>query len=107
MAEVHFSEKIQKVKGKRIFCVCNCRNLLKFYKQKCFETSNKEEEGASGGDELILKTGLQHITLKQALNAASNEFKAHMPFFAFTLNVQIQILGQSIHHRHTHAMQTT
>jgi len=43
------------------------------------ETSKKRGEGASGGDGLILKTGLQHITLKQALNAASNEFKAHMP----------------------------
>lgn len=27
----------------------------------------------------ILATGLQHITLKQALNAASERFKAHMP----------------------------
>ena len=30
-------------------------------------------------ENLILKTGLQHITLKQALNAASNRFKDHMP----------------------------
>ena len=28
---------------------------------------------------MILKTGLQHITLKQALNAASSRFRDHMP----------------------------
>lgn len=36
-----------------------------------------EEE--QGGDNLVLKTGLQHITLKQALNAASSRFKDQMP----------------------------
>ena len=35
---------------------------------------------------LILKTGLQHITLKQALNAASSEFKAHMPLEPRAMN---------------------
>ena len=34
----------------------------------------REEE-----ENLILNTGLQHITLKQALNAASNRFKDYMP----------------------------
>ncbi len=35
--------------------------------------NSKEEENP------ILKTGLQHITLKQALNAASERFRNHMP----------------------------
>ncbi len=34
----------------------------------------KEEE-----ENLILKSGLQHITLKQALNASSSRFRDHMP----------------------------
>ena len=38
------------------------------------ESSEVQEE-----ENLILKTGLQHITLKQALNAASDRFKDHMP----------------------------
>ncbi len=38
------------------------------------ESSSSEEK-----DNPILKTGLQHITLKQALNAASERFKDHMP----------------------------
>ena len=43
----------------------------------------RTEQGVSSGvqkeENLILKTGLQHITLKQALNAASDRFKDHMP----------------------------
>ena len=39
-----------------------------------------EEEGEFTEEEkLILSTGLQHITLKQALNAASSRFRDHMP----------------------------
>ncbi len=39
-----------------------------------------EEEGYFSEEErLILSTGLQHITLKQALNAASERFRNHMP----------------------------
>ena len=30
-------------------------------------------------EDMILKTGLQHVTLKQALNAASSRFRDHMP----------------------------
>ena len=41
------------------------------------DTSQKRDRGLS--EEMILKTGLQHITMKQALNAASSRFKAHMP----------------------------
>lgn len=37
-----------------------------------------KEEGANVRD-MILATGLQHITIKQALNAASERFKAHIP----------------------------
>ena len=41
---------------------------------------NFEGEGDFSEEEkLILQTGLQHITLKQALNAASENFRNHMP----------------------------
>jgi hypothetical protein len=43
------------------------------------------EEGASVGD-MILATGLQHITVKQALNAASERFKNHIPIETRPLN---------------------
>jgi len=37
-------------------------------------------------EDMILKTGLQHITLKQALNVASSDFKAHMPLEPRAMN---------------------
>ncbi len=37
------------------------------------------EESFSDEEALILQTGLQHITLKQALNASSEKFRDHMP----------------------------
>ena len=43
------------------------------------ETSSDQEESFTDEEALILQTGLQHITLKQALNAASEKFKDHMP----------------------------
>jgi hypothetical protein len=43
------------------------------------ETCSNEDESFTEEEELILATGLQHITLKQALNAASEKFRAHMP----------------------------
>jgi len=39
----------------------------------------KEEGQGSDKNSLIAQTGLQHITLKQALNAASGNFRAHIP----------------------------
>ncbi len=39
----------------------------------------EDQEAPPSKEELILSTGLQHITLKQALNASSEEFKAHIP----------------------------
>jgi len=44
--------------------------------------TTKPEEGRETKDDgmdLIYGTGLQHITLKQALNAASERFRAHIP----------------------------
>ena len=35
---------------------------------------------------MILQTGLQHITLKQALNASSEKFRNHMPMEARPMN---------------------
>ena len=43
------------------------------------ETCSNEDESFSDEEVLILQTGLQHITLKQALNAASEKFRDHMP----------------------------
>ncbi len=43
------------------------------------ETYHNEEESFTDEEALILQTGLQHITLKQALNAASERFRNHMP----------------------------
>ena len=43
------------------------------------KTSRTQEKEAKEGKDLILATGLQHITLKQALNAASERFKNHIP----------------------------
>jgi len=46
-----------------------------------------EEEGIFSDEEkLILATGLQHITLKQALNAASDRFKDFMPMHNRPMN---------------------
>ena len=48
----------------------------------------KEDVGEEFTEEenLILQTGLQHITLKQALNAASERFRAHMPMEGRPMN---------------------
>ena len=43
------------------------------------ETCSNEDKSFSDEEALILQTGLQHITLKQALNAASENFRNHMP----------------------------
>ena len=46
------------------------------------ETAEQEDRSQKREDEpenLLTQCGLQHITLKQALNAASNRFKDHMP----------------------------
>ncbi len=43
------------------------------------DLSHSEEENFTDEEALILQTGLQHITLKQALNAASEKFRDHMP----------------------------
>ena len=46
---------------------------------KTQRTEQGENSEVREEENLILKTGLQHITLKQALNAASDRFKDHMP----------------------------
>ena len=46
----------------------------------------EEEKEFSDVESLILQTGLQHITLKQALNAASDRFRAHMPMEGRPMN---------------------
>ena len=46
----------------------------------------EEEKEFSEAENLILQTGLQHITLKQALNAASDRFRAHMPMEGRPMN---------------------
>jgi len=46
----------------------------------------EEEKEFSDAETLILQTGLQHITLKQALNAASDRFRAHMPMEGRPMN---------------------
>jgi len=43
------------------------------------ETCSNEDKSFSDEEALILQTGLQHITLKQALNASSEKFRNHMP----------------------------
>ncbi len=47
----------------------------------------KTQESGSRGD-LILKTGLQHITVKQILNAASQRFKDHIPLEHRAMNME-------------------
>lgn len=49
------------------------------FEHKPQRTEQGESSGVQEEENLILKTGLQHITLKQALNAASDRFKDHMP----------------------------
>ncbi len=46
----------------------------------------EQEKEFSEAENLILQTGLQHITLKQALNAASDRFRAHMPMEGRPMN---------------------
>jgi len=43
------------------------------------DTCSNEDQSFTDEEALILQTGLQHITLKQALNAASEKFREHMP----------------------------
>ncbi len=43
------------------------------------KAEESKEEKFTDSEELVLATGLQHITLKQALNAASERFRDHMP----------------------------
>jgi len=43
------------------------------------EGTDQKKDQTDEADNLILKTGLQHITLKQALNASSEKFRDHMP----------------------------
>ena len=50
------------------------------------DLSYTEEESFSDEDALILQTGLQHITLKQALNASSEKFRDHMPMESRPMN---------------------
>ena len=50
------------------------------------DISLNREEGFSDEETLILQTGLQHITLKQALNAASKKFRDHMPMESRPMN---------------------
>jgi len=50
------------------------------------ETCSNEDESFSDEEALILQTGLQHITLKQALNASSEKFRDHMPMEARPMN---------------------
>lgn len=46
-------------------------------KQQDYNKPQNQEEDGEG--DIILKTGLQHITLKQALNVASERFRENMP----------------------------
>jgi len=50
------------------------------------DTCSNEEVSFTDEESLILQTGLQHITLKQALNAASENFKNHMPMEGRPMN---------------------
>ena len=52
------------------------------------ETCSNDEGSFTDEEVLILQTGLQHITLKQALNAASDRFRDHMPMEARPMNWQ-------------------
>ena len=50
------------------------------------DLSLNEEGEFTEAEVLILQTGLQHITLKQALNASSEKFKDHMPMEGRAMN---------------------
>lgn len=56
------------------------------FQESCSQVSEEKTDRAGQRDrsldpeeELILKTGLQHITLKQVLNTASEEFRGYIP----------------------------
>lgn len=49
------------------------------FEDKGVSTEQAEPDQVSEEDNSILQTGLQHITLKQALNAASERFRNHLP----------------------------
>jgi hypothetical protein len=51
------------------------------FQERRSQTSVNQTDGAGEADKtnIITQTGLQHITLKQALNAASDNFRAHIP----------------------------
>ena len=60
------------------------RDTLSGFQEKRKPSTQAREDRSQKKDsplseEMILKTGLQHITMKQALNAASSRFRDHMP----------------------------
>ena len=50
------------------------------------ERKDEERAGGAARDNVITATGLQHITLKQALNAASGRFREHLPLNSAALS---------------------
>ena len=60
------------------------RDTLSCFQEKRKPSTQAREDRSQKKDsplseEMILRTGLQHITMKQALNAASSRFREHMP----------------------------
>jgi hypothetical protein len=63
-----------------------CKAPPKNFQEKCSQSPAQQTDGAGEAEKtetpqenLITQTGLQHITLKQTLNAASDRFRAHIP----------------------------
>lgn len=79
--DVHYNSTIKKQSNK----LDTCRARPNAFQEKSSQPQELQaqtlaaEESFSEEEELVLATGLQHITLKQALNASSERFRSNMP----------------------------
>ena len=80
---IHYNSTIKKQSNKLDTNRANAQSFQKSSNNKILgqeiERYRLEDHPENEEEALILKTGLQHITLKQALNASSEKFRDHMP----------------------------
>ena len=81
--DTHYKSTTQKQSNKLDTSKTRSKGFQERRNENSESNLKRTEQGVSSEvqeeENLILKTGLQHITLKQALNAASDRFKDHMP----------------------------
>lgn len=80
---VHYNNTTYKKSNKLDTCKANAQSFQKSSKENLDDEKRRDVQMGQSeqlkADDLILKTGLQHITLKQALNASSERFRERLP----------------------------